>query len=236
MRFLTASRSKREPEPAPGRSGRSDNGARERIVTGGPAWFPRGSEPGAFSPPAEAICGEDLMPRGGLNGRRAGTDGRGHSRCRRYEHTISSRPKPGQAVGALDAQPDGFAARSGSSRGCESEPRVPRSLLPAAPAADGRARRHQPNDHDDHPVGTNDHDADPAGDRRSGAPRWPSPRWCWPAPADYVWLPGYWTWRDNRYEWMAGQWVIPPHANAVWIAPHWDTESGGYRFYEGYWN
>jgi hypothetical protein len=53
---------------------------------------------------------------------------------------------------------------------------------------------------------------------------------------EYVWLPGYWTWRDSRYEWMAGQWVVPPHSNAVWIAPHWDTESGGYRYYEGYWN
>ncbi len=54
---------------------------------------------------------------------------------------------------------------------------------------------------------------------------------------DYVWIPGYWTWRDSRYEWMAGQWVMPPHSNAVWTPPHWDSESGGgYRFYEGYWN
>ena len=53
---------------------------------------------------------------------------------------------------------------------------------------------------------------------------------------DYVWVPGYWTWRDSRYEWMAGHWEIPPHASAVWVAPRYETENGGYRFYEGYWN
>ncbi len=55
--------------------------------------------------------------------------------------------------------------------------------------------------------------------------------------SDHKWLPGYWTWRDNRYEWMAGHWQLPPSSNAVWVAPRWDrTSDGGYRFYEGYWN
>jgi hypothetical protein len=53
---------------------------------------------------------------------------------------------------------------------------------------------------------------------------------------EYAWVPGYWTWRDSRYEWMAGHWEIPPRSSAVWVPPHWDQESGGYRFYEGYWN
>jgi hypothetical protein len=53
---------------------------------------------------------------------------------------------------------------------------------------------------------------------------------------DYLWVPGYWTWRDSRYEWMAGHWEVPPHSGAVWVPPHWEPESGGYRFYEGYWN
>jgi len=53
--------------------------------------------------------------------------------------------------------------------------------------------------------------------------------------SDYLWVPGYWTWKDNRYEWMAGHWEIPPHSNSVWVAPHWEPEAGGYRFYEGYW-
>jgi hypothetical protein len=55
--------------------------------------------------------------------------------------------------------------------------------------------------------------------------------------ADYKWVPGYWTWRDSRYEWMAGHWELPPHSDAVWVAPHYEPESGGgYRYYEGYWN
>ena len=52
---------------------------------------------------------------------------------------------------------------------------------------------------------------------------------------DYAWVPGYWTWRNERYEWMAGHWEIPPRSDAVWIAPRWEPESGSYRFYEGYW-
>jgi WXXGXW repeat (2 copies) len=56
-----------------------------------------------------------------------------------------------------------------------------------------------------------------------------------PSP-DYVWVAGYWTWQDNRYEWVSGQWVIPPHSNSAWVSPHWEPENGGYRFYEGYWN
>jgi hypothetical protein len=53
---------------------------------------------------------------------------------------------------------------------------------------------------------------------------------------DYRWIPGYWTWRNERYEWMAGHWEIPPQRDSVWVAPRWESESGGYRFYEGYWN
>lgn len=56
-----------------------------------------------------------------------------------------------------------------------------------------------------------------------------------PSP-DHMWVPGYWTWRDGRYEWMAGHWEVPPHSNSTWIAPHYEPENGGYRYYEGYWN
>ena len=54
--------------------------------------------------------------------------------------------------------------------------------------------------------------------------------------SDHVWIPGYYTWRNNRYEWMAGHWEVPPYASAKWMTPRWQTESGAYRFYEGYWN
>lgn len=55
--------------------------------------------------------------------------------------------------------------------------------------------------------------------------------------SDHKWVPGYWTWRNSRYEWMSGHWELPPTRGAVWIAPRWErTDSGAYRFYEGYWN
>jgi hypothetical protein len=55
--------------------------------------------------------------------------------------------------------------------------------------------------------------------------------------SEHKWVPGYWTWRNSRYEWMAGHWALPPNSVAVWIAPRWErTSDGGYRFYEGYWN
>jgi hypothetical protein len=54
--------------------------------------------------------------------------------------------------------------------------------------------------------------------------------------SDHVWVPGYWTWRNNRYEWMAGHWEVPPRTNAVWVTPRWERLSdGSYRFYEGFW-
>jgi len=53
----------------------------------------------------------------------------------------------------------------------------------------------------------------------------------------HKWVPGYWTWRNNRYEWMAGHWELPPNSNSVWVAPRWERRSdGAYQFYEGYWN
>jgi hypothetical protein len=51
----------------------------------------------------------------------------------------------------------------------------------------------------------------------------------------HVWIDGYWTWRNNRYEWMAGHWEVPPFSGAKWENPRVETESGAYRFYEGRW-
>jgi hypothetical protein len=53
--------------------------------------------------------------------------------------------------------------------------------------------------------------------------------------SSHEWVPGYWTWRNDRYEWMAGHWEVPPRTGAVWVAPHWEREGNAYRFYEGYW-
>ena len=54
--------------------------------------------------------------------------------------------------------------------------------------------------------------------------------------SSHKWVPGYWTWRNNRYEWMAGHWELPPNSSSVWIAPRWERRTdGSYQFYEGYW-
>jgi hypothetical protein len=56
-----------------------------------------------------------------------------------------------------------------------------------------------------------------------------------PSP-DYVWIAGYWTWRDTDYRWVSGHWELPPRSNAVWVAPVCQPQGNGYRFTEGYWN
>ena len=43
----------------------------------------------------------------------------------------------------------------------------------------------------------------------------PSPR----PSSSHVWVPGYWTWRNNQYQWMAGHWEAPPRSGAVWVPP-----------------
>jgi hypothetical protein len=53
--------------------------------------------------------------------------------------------------------------------------------------------------------------------------------------SSHVWIDGYWTWRNNRYEWMAGHWEVPPFSGAKWVAPRSESQSGGIRFYEGHW-
>lgn len=54
--------------------------------------------------------------------------------------------------------------------------------------------------------------------------------------SQHVWLAGFWTWRNDRYEWMAGHWELPPNSGSVWVSPRWEQQGNAYRFYEGYWN
>jgi hypothetical protein len=53
--------------------------------------------------------------------------------------------------------------------------------------------------------------------------------------AQHVWIEGYWTWQNNRYEWMAGHWDVPPFQGARWEKPRVQSEAGAFRFYEGRW-
>ena len=52
----------------------------------------------------------------------------------------------------------------------------------------------------------------------------------------YVWLAGFWSWRNDRYDWIAGHWQLPPNSSAVWVAPRWEQQGNAYKFTEGYWN
>jgi len=54
--------------------------------------------------------------------------------------------------------------------------------------------------------------------------------------ANYVWVPGYWTWHSEGYEWVAGNWQLPPHSSSVWVAPRCEQQGNAYKFTEGYWN
>ncbi len=53
--------------------------------------------------------------------------------------------------------------------------------------------------------------------------------------SEYVWIKGYWAWRNNQQTWVAGRWEIPPRAEAQWIEARWERSGDGYSFVEGYW-
>jgi hypothetical protein len=51
----------------------------------------------------------------------------------------------------------------------------------------------------------------------------------------YVWIPGYWEWKD-RWSWVNGHWVVSPYANAAWIPGRWIRRAnGGWSWVRGYW-
>ena len=52
----------------------------------------------------------------------------------------------------------------------------------------------------------------------------------------HVLIPGYWAWKNERYEWVTQHWELPPTPRSVWTAPRWVREANAYRFFEGYWN
>ena len=56
-----------------------------------------------------------------------------------------------------------------------------------------------------------------------------------PSP-NYVWIAGYWTWRNNGYQWISGHWELPPNPGSVWVAPRLEQQGNAYKFTEGYWN
>ena len=53
--------------------------------------------------------------------------------------------------------------------------------------------------------------------------------------AGYVWVPGYYDWRNNDYFWIEGSWVLPPHRGAHWVGPRYDHRGRRHYYRPGHW-
>jgi hypothetical protein len=55
-------------------------------------------------------------------------------------------------------------------------------------------------------------------------------------PEGAVWIPGYWTWDDDRTDflWVSGFWRTPP-ASHKWVPGSWTRAARGWRWVSGYW-
>ncbi|HXO20987.1 MAG TPA: hypothetical protein VOA87_13815 [Thermoanaerobaculia bacterium] len=51
----------------------------------------------------------------------------------------------------------------------------------------------------------------------------------------YVWLPGYYDWRDSNYFWVEGRWEQPPRRGAIWVAPRYVRRHGTFYYHRGHW-
>jgi len=57
-----------------------------------------------------------------------------------------------------------------------------------------------------------------------------------PEGADVQWIPGYWSWDDERNEflWISGLWRdVPP--GRQWVPGYWSQVQGGYQWNSGFW-
>jgi hypothetical protein len=55
-----------------------------------------------------------------------------------------------------------------------------------------------------------------------------------PGPA-FVWIGGYWGWRDADFVWMPGRWERPVEGRRVWVAHRWEHDRNGWFLVEGHW-
>ncbi len=51
-----------------------------------------------------------------------------------------------------------------------------------------------------------------------------------------IWIPGYWSWDDDRKDfiWTSGVWRVPP-AGVRWVPGCWQEGQGGWQWVSGYW-
>jgi WXXGXW repeat (2 copies) len=55
-----------------------------------------------------------------------------------------------------------------------------------------------------------------------------------PGPS-YVWVRGYWVFRDHRWVWVPGHYQLRPRTTAVWVEGHWDHTVRGWVWTPGHW-
>ncbi|MDS4040927.1 MAG: YXWGXW repeat-containing protein [Candidatus Competibacter sp.] len=55
-----------------------------------------------------------------------------------------------------------------------------------------------------------------------------------PSP-QHVWMPGYWTWRDDDWVWQPGYWEARPYAMTEWVPGQWVATTDGWLWKKGYW-
>jgi hypothetical protein len=54
--------------------------------------------------------------------------------------------------------------------------------------------------------------------------------------ANYVWMPGYWSYGQDGYFWVPGAWAPAAYEGALWTPGYWAFEQGQYFFHDGYWS
>jgi len=54
--------------------------------------------------------------------------------------------------------------------------------------------------------------------------------------SNYIWLPGYWKFKDGRWHWKKGYWEVKPNPGATWVPGHWiKKHHHGWVWIEGHW-
>jgi hypothetical protein len=79
--------------------------------------------------------------------------------------------------------------------------------------------------------------APPAGQAITVAPPAPRPEVVGASPgAAFLWVPGYWAYREGRWHWVPGRWAVPPRPHALWAPGRWNNTPNGWVWTPGHWD
>ncbi|MBV8847057.1 MAG: YXWGXW repeat-containing protein [Bryobacterales bacterium] len=57
-----------------------------------------------------------------------------------------------------------------------------------------------------------------------------------PAPGPgFVWIDGYWGYRNGGYAWVPGRWERPPRRGSVWVSGGWERRGDRWGYRPGHW-